>query len=78
MSWKQKMLVLFTGAMLIGLSPLLATMYANYLFQPEVCWPDVYGYYMFYPVGFACMGACLWSLAWIEDRLEICGHKDNK
>ena len=78
MTWRQKIAVLFLGSMSIGIAPVFITAYANYLLAPGECWPDIYGYYILLPVGLMCMGACFWSLNWIEDRLNICGHKETE
>lgn len=78
MSWIQKLLILFCSSIAAGMTPVFATAYANHIFNPGVCWPDVYGYTLLLPVGLVSMAATFVTLNLIEKKLVVCGHTDVK
>ena len=78
MSWIQKLLILFCSSMAAGMTPVLATAYANYALEPGVCWPDVYGYSLLLPVGLLSMAMTLATLNLLEKKLDVCGHANVK
>ena len=41
--WVLKVIVLLIGTLTAGMIPALAIMWANYNFEPEVCWTNIYG-----------------------------------
>lgn len=74
MTWLQKIVILFFVSITAGIMPALATAYANHLFDPGACWPDIYGVYLLIPVGLIC-GTVSWlTVCWMDKKLNVCGH----
>ena len=72
--WVLKVVVLLIGTLAAGMIPALAIMWANYNFEPEVCWTNIYGGWLIVPM---LMGCCIWgvlALEFLERRLEVCNH----
>ena len=74
MLWIFKVIVLLIGTLVAGMIPALAIMWANYNFEPEVCWTNIYGGWLIVPM---LMGCCIWGvlgLEFLERRLGVCNH----
>jgi hypothetical protein len=74
MLWIFKVIVLLIGTLAAGMIPALAIMWANYNFEPEVCWTNIYGGWLIVPM---LMGCCIWgvlALEFLERRLGVCNH----
>jgi len=74
MLWIFKVIVLLIGTLVAGMIPALAIMWANYNFEPEVCWTNIYGGWLIVPM---LMGCCIWgvlALEFLERRLGVCNH----
>jgi len=78
MSWNQKIIILFITSTISGIAPALAVAYANHLFDPGVCWPDIYGGSLLIPVGMVCLIWGSLSISWMERKLNVCGHAQIK
>lgn len=76
MPWILKIVILFAGTITMGIIPALAFMWANYHFEPNVCWPNVYGGWLLVPMVFTCAMWGFFTLDYLERKLEVCGHKD--
>lgn len=72
--WILKVIILFIGSTTAGMVPAVAFMWANYNFDPMVCWPNVYGGWFIVPMIFACTVWGGLALNYLERRLEVCGH----
>ena len=75
MPWIAKAFLLCVGTLTAGLIPPLAIMWANYKFDPAVCWTDAYGAWVIVPM--LAVG-CIWgalALGYLESRLKICDHE---
>jgi hypothetical protein len=74
LSWLSKIIILFVCTISVGMIPVLALMWANYYFDPTVCWPNEYGGWYIVPM--IVVGA-VWGFGanvYIERKLEICNH----
>lgn len=74
MLWIAKVAALLVGSVTAGMIPAIAIMWANYNFEPEVCWTNIYGGWLIVPM---LIGCCMWgglALDYLERKLGVCNH----
>ncbi len=72
--WIVKIIVMGVCSLAFGMIPALALMWANYHFDPTVCWPNLYGGWFIVPMLFTC---ALWGFGmnvYMEKKLKVCSH----
>jgi hypothetical protein len=72
--WIIKIVILFIGTLVAGTVPAVVIMWANYNFDPTVCWTNIYGGWVIVPMIVACS---IWgglALNYLEKRLKVCSH----
>ncbi len=72
--WTVKIIVMGICSLTCGMIPALALMWANYHYDPAVCWPNEYGGWFVVPM--ICMSV-LWAFGmnvYMERKLKVCDH----
>jgi len=74
MTWIAKVILLLAGTITAGMIPAIGIMWANYNFDPTVCWTNVYGGWIIVPMIFICTVWAGLVLNYLERLLGVCNH----
>tara|TARA_B100001029_G_C14829393_1_gene322157 strand:- start:359 stop:604 length:246 start_codon:yes stop_codon:yes gene_type:complete len=78
LSWLSKVIILGISTIAVGMVPVFALMWANYHFDPNVCWPNEYGGWYIVPMIFIGAGWGLGANIYLERKLRVCDHDYQK
>ena len=72
--WGVKIAVMGICSVAFGMIPVLALMWANYHFDPNICWPNEYGGWYIVPMIFSGVLFGFGMNVYMERKLKVCDH----